>query len=458
MSNKFMEKIEEKLMPIGAKLGQQRHLKALRDGVMGTVPLTIIGGISLILAFPPVNSDAMEATNIFSKMILIWVRWATANFDAIMAPYKLTMAIMAIFVAMGVSYSLAKAYKMEAFTSAVTSAVTFLLVAAEAEMMAPVRGYASMVPVSAAKSAIPMEYLDAKGMFTAMLIGLLTVEITLVLIRRNMYIKMPEGVPPAVTSSFASLVPMIVNLAVFYGLSMFVQNVYGHLLPEVIMTFLTPALDAVDSVWIIMLLVFFSQAMWLIGVHGVILVRSVIGPISVSNVMANAAAKVSGEAMPFVFNDPLWMFYILLGGSGATLALVFLLLRSKSSHLKAVGRIGLLPGLFNINEPIIFGTPVILNPIMALPFVFVPVINTLIAYQVTEVGLVSRSYLMPPWTSPAIIGAPLSTMDWRAAILVLVLFVIDVAIYYPFFKAYEKQLIEAEAKEEAKAIYDRKIV
>jgi len=207
-----------------------------------------------------------------------------------------------------------------------------------------------------------------------------------------------------------------------------------------------------------MFVILISQVMWLIGIHGTILVRSLVGPIAMTNVMANAAAKVAGEAEPFIFTDPLWTFYILIGGSGATLALALLLLRSKSAHLKAVGRVGIIPGLFNINEPILFGTPMILNPVMAIPFVFTPVINTFIAYYVTNLGWVGKAYLLPPWTSPAIIGAPLSTMDWHSAILVIVLFVIDLFIYYPFFKIYETQLLEAECNEEMKSMTEEKTV
>jgi len=453
-----MEKIEEKLMPIGAKMSQQRHLKAVRDGVMGTIPLTIIGGISLIIAFPPIDASKLQATNIINKILLAWSKWADINSAAILAPYNLTMAIMAIFVAMGVAYSLAKTYKMDALPNAVTAAVTFLLTAAQVETMVPLDSHGADDAWRIAKSVIPMEYLDSKGLFTAMLIGLLTVEVSRILINKDIYIKMPDGVPPAVISSFASLVPMVVNVGLFYGLSLFVGGSFGMPLPEVIMTFMTPALKAVDSVWIIMLLMVFSQIMWLIGVHGTILIRSVVGPITMTNVVANAAAKVAGETGPFIFTDPLWTFYILIGGSGATLALAFLLVRSKSAHLRAVGRVGIIPGLFNINEPIVFGTPMILNPVMAIPFVFTPVVNTFIAYQVTNMGLVGRAYLLPPWTSPSIIGAPLSTMDWRAAVLVMVLFVVDLAMYYPFFKTYEAQLIEAELQEEAEVESDDKAV
>ncbi len=343
----------------------------------------------------------------------------------------MTMAIMALFVAFAIGYSLGKHYEEEYGTdplsSGVIAGVVFLLVAAPSE-----------------EGMIPATYLDAKGLFTAMIVGLTTVEITKGLLKRGVTIKMPEGVPPAVSASFTALIPMVVNVLLFYAINLILIGTVGKNIPAAIMTALTPVLKGADTLWFMLIIVIIAHLLWFMGVHGAVLVDTIVAPIFTSNLMANAAAKVAGEAMPYVCSEPLWSFVSKLGGSGATLGLTLLMLRSKSSQLKAVGKVGILPGLFNINEPILFGAPMVLNPILGIPLVLAPVVNTIIGYAAIKLGLLGRIYVLAPWSTPAAIGLSLSTMDWRGFVLVIFLIVIDMLIYYPFFKSYEKVLLEEE--------------
>ena len=430
-NNKFIQFLEEKLMPIASKMAKQRHLKAITDGLLSTIPLTIIGGISLILAAPPVDPELTKPTNFFNRFLLSWYNWSQANANAIITPFNMTMAIMALFIAIAIGYSLGKHYEEEYETDplscGVIAGVVFLLIAAPAK-----------------EGMIPTTYLDAKGLFTAMMIGLATVEITKGLLKRGVAIKMPEGVPPAVSASFTALIPMIVNVALFYAINLVLIGIVGKNIPEAIMTALTPVLRGTDTLWFMLFIVIIAHLLWLVGIHGAVLVSTIITPIFTANIVANAAAKAAGEAMPYILTEPLWSFVSRIGGSGATLGLALLMLRSKSSQLKAVGKVGILPGLFNINEPILFGTPVILNPILGIPLVIAPVVNTIIGYVAIKLGLIGRIYILAPWSTPAAIGLSLSTMDWRAFVLVILLIVIDIIIYYPFFKSYEKTLLEQE--------------
>lgn len=435
-SSSFIDFLEEKLMPVASRLSEQRHLKSIRDGIMSTIPLTIIGGICLILAFPPVDPSRTEATNFFKKFLLGWHSWANNNIDAILTPFNMTMAIMALFAAMAIAYSLAKEYQkqieIDPLSSAVISGVVFLLVAAPA-----------------VDGGIPTTYLDAKGLFTAMMIGLLTVEITKSLLKRGVTIKMPEGVPPAVSSSFTSLIPMVINVILFYGINLILISTLESNIPESIMRVLSPALNAADSLWLVLFMIIIAHLLWFVGVHGAAIIMTVLDPFFTQNILANAGAKVAGQPMEFVWTGPLWSLVVTLGGSGATLALAVLMLRSKSSQLKTVGRVGILPGLFNINEPILFGTPLILNPMMIIPLVLAPSVNGIIGYLAIKSGLIGKAYVAVPWTTPAFIGLPLATVDWKAFLLVVLVFFIDIVIYYPFFKSYEKILIEEEKASEA---------
>ena len=235
---------------------------------------------------------------------------------------------------------------------------------------------------------------------------------------------------------------VVVNIALFYAINLILLSAFGSNLPETIMKALTPALSAVDSLWFMLAVIIITHLLWFVGVHGAAIMDVIIAPFFVQNIMANAAAKVAGQPMEFIWTDPLWSLVVKLGGSGATLALAVLMLRSKSSQLKAVGKVGILPGLFNINEPILFGTLIILNPIMFIPLILAPCVNGIIGYFSVKLGLVGRAFVAVPWTTPAFIGLPLATLDWKAFVLVVVCFFIDMAIYYPFFKSYEKLLVE----------------
>ncbi|MBB6217874.1 PTS system cellobiose-specific IIC component [Anaerosolibacter carboniphilus] len=448
MRGSFMSFLEEKLMPIGAALGQQKHLAAIRDGIMSTIPLTVIGGLCLIVAFPPIDPAKANPNNPLLKPLLAWAAWASAHMGAILTPFNMTMALMAIFCAFGVAYSLAKSYDLDGFSNAITSCVVFLLVAGSSKTAVLIENVQKGGDaLNQTISVLPTTYFDAKGLFTAMLVGLITVEITKFLERRGFTIKMPEGVPPAVARSFNSLIPMAANMAIFYTIVLILDSTVGMNLPQTVMAVLSPAVSGINTIWGMLFVVLFCQLMWFIGIHGAALVGTVTNPIYISNIMANASAKVAGQPLPNIFTEPFWAFYITLAGSGATMALVLMMLRSRSKQLKMVGEVAFLPGLFNINEPVTFGSPIVMNPILGIPFILAPIANLIIAYIVTSIGLVGKAFAAAPWTTPPFIGAGLATMDFKAVLLVFALIAIDYVIYFPFFKMYEKNLIEQEMTE-----------
>ncbi len=187
------------------------------------------------------------------------------------------------------------------------------------------------------------------------------------------------------------------------------------------------------------------QLLWFAGIHGAAIVVGLLSPIFLTNISANIDAFVAGQPVPNVFTQPFWDFYIFIGGSGATLALVMLMSFSRSAHLKSIGRMSAVPGLFQINEPVIFGSPVVMNPILFLPFVFAPVINATIAYFAVQFGFVGMGVATTPWTTPAIIGASWgSGWTFTPILLVVGLLILDLFIYLPFFKMFEKQILEQE--------------
>lgn len=418
----FMEKFNElanrTLVPIANKLGNQRHLAAIRDGMVVAIPLSILGGVCLIISTPPFKPETLPNWGFITDMLNGWYNWAQANKAMLQLPYNMTMALMGLFIAFAIAYHLADEYEMPKLNSAIVSTSVFLIVSAPTTSAVAsnliVDGKSATDLLALAGNYIPTTYLDAKGIFTAILVAIGCVEIMHFMFKKDIRIKMPEGVPPAISSSFDAILPLFICVIIFYGLSLVVQNFSGQLLPSMIMTVLAPAISGLDSLVGICLITMIAQVFWFFGLHG---------------------ASIT---------QPFWSYVITLGGGGATMGLCILLLRSKSAELKTLGKLSIGPAIFNINEPIIFGLPMVLNPLMMIPFIFVPVINSIIAYGLMAFHIVGRGIIETPWTTPAPLGAALGCMDFKAAIMVIGLIILDMVLYYPFFKLLEKQKLEEE--------------
>ena len=445
---KFNEIANKTLVPIANKLGNQRHLAAIRDGMVVAIPLSILGGFCLIISTPPFTPKSLPDWGVISDLLIGWYNWAQANATALRLPYNMTMALMGLFVAIAIAYHLAKRYEMSGLNAAIVSTTVFLLICAPtttAVLTSAISEGANTNDLLAqAASFIPTTYLDAKGNFTAIIVSIGCVEIMRVMLKKNIRFKMPEGVPPAIASSFDSILPLFVCMGVFYGLSLIIQNISGELLPSLIMTILAPAISGLDSLLGICLITIIAQTFWFFGLHGASITQPIRLPFMRMYLMANITAFSAGEPIVNFFTQPFWSYVITLGGGGATLGLCILLLRSKSVELKTLGKLSIGPAIFNINEPIIFGLPMVLNPLMMIPFIFVPVINTIIAYTCMALNIVGKGVVETPWTTPAPIGAALGCMDIKAGIMVIILIILDMLLYYPFFKLMEKQKLAEE--------------
>ncbi|WP_418641934.1 PTS sugar transporter subunit IIC [Vibrio chaetopteri] len=414
--------VEKHIAPIATKVGNQPHVRAMRDGFIVAMPFIIVGSFLLVFAFPPFSEDT---TNSFGR---VWLDFATTHFDTIMMPFSMSMGIMTIFVSLGVAYSLAKSYKMDGITSATLSLMSFLLVAAPAT-----------------DGGLPTGHMGGTGIFTAVICAFFAVELYRFMKKHNITIRMPEQVPPAIARSFEVLLPVLAVFFTLYPLSIFVQTTYDMLIPDAVMAMFKPLVSASNTLPAIIGALLVCQLLWFAGIHGAAIVVGLLSPIFLTNISANIDAFVAGKPVQNIFTQPFWDFYIFIGGSGATFALVLLMMFSRSVHLKSLGRMSVVPGFFQINEPVIFGSPVVLNPILFIPFVFTPVINATIAYFAVHAGLVGMGVATTPWTAPAIIGASWGS-GWTLSpvLLVIALLILDLFLYLPFFKMFEKQLLEQE--------------
>jgi PTS system cellobiose-specific IIC component len=206
-----------------------------------------------------------------------------------------------------------------------------------------------------------------------------------------------------------------------------------------------PLVTASDTIPGIIVPILFICLLWATGIHGMSVVGAVARPIWLTLLDANVQAQAAGQALPNIAPEPFFQWFVWIGGAGSTLSLVLLMLTSKSKYLKSIGRASLIPGICNVNEPMIFGVPLMLNPILAIPFILGPIVTGIITYLAMAANLVARPYTLPPWTLPAPIGAYLATGgDWKAILLVLINMLIVGIIYYPFFKMYEKKMFEEE--------------
>lgn len=423
----FFNKLEEKLMPLANFFGQQRHLLAIRDGVVSAMPMTIIGSIFLILAFPPVDPDNIPNIMLIGPFLEGWYNWASANMDVLMAPFSATMAILSLFVCIGATYSLASHYDRKPLQYVIANLAVYILVTA---------------PVT--DGAIPTGAFEGKGILLAALVALVGTEIMNFVERKGWTFKMPAGVPPIVANSFASLFPFGLNLILFYGLSLIIQFTTGQLLPDVFFGLFEGIKASVDNIFSVTILTAFENLLFGFGVHPTTVVGPILDPLEAMNIAENANLVARGLAPIHVYTAPFWSFYVALGGGGATLGLAVLSLRARSKQIRDVGKVAIIPSIFNINEPLIFGLPIFLNPILIIPFILAPTVNVILGWILTASGIVNMAIIAAPWTAPAPIGAALSTMDWKAFVLVLVMLVINMLIYYPFLKMYDNIKVKEE--------------
>ena len=301
---------------------------------------------------------------------------------------------------------------------------------------------------------VPLTNFGAAGLFTAMLAGILTAEVTRFCRDHHMVITLPDGVPPAVSASFSALIPAtfliigawIIHVGLNFDVNSFLQWVFSPL-----------AYFGRDNLISVIVPILLTDIVWLFGIHGAALATPIFWPLWYPNLNANLAAISKGATaatVPHFMTEQFFQWFVYVGGAGATLSLCILLcFFSKSSYGKTIGKVTIIPGIFNINEPVIFGVPIVMNPYFAIPFVCAPLVMGIITWFATITHMVSRTVALVPWTLPGPIGALMTTAwDWRAAVLCIVNIIVATFIYYPFFKVWDRKQLQNEqaaAKEDA---------
>jgi len=427
--DKMVTMIEDTVTPLAAKLGQQKYITSIRDGFIAALPFMIVGSFMLVFIFPPFDPETKWG---FARA---WLDFAKTYQNQLLLPFQLSMGVMTLFISVGVAASLGRHYKLDPITTGLLSLMSFLLVAA------PMKD-----------GSISTQYFSGQGIFTALICAIYSTEVYAFLKRKNITIRLPEQVPTGVARSFEVLIPVLVIILTLHPLNLFIESETGMILPQAIMSLVKPLVSASDSLPAILISLFICQVLWFAGIHGALIVTGIMNPFWMANLAENQAALAAGGELTHIYLQGFWDHYLLIGGVGSTLPLAFLLLRSKAIHLRTIGKMGVVPGLFNINEPILFGAPIVMNPVFFLPFILVPMVNAVLAYVATSMGLVARVVSLTPWTSPAPLGASWAA-NWAFSpvIMCLVCMAMSAVMYYPFLKAYERTLLKQEEETAAEA-------
>lgn len=364
--NKFLDSISDKLLPVANKLASNRYLSILRDAFMLAFPLTMFGSIVVVICNLPFLNDEMKA--ILNELLG--------------SGQSATMSIMTVFVTFGIGYYLSKSYDVESIFGGAISFASFLI-------LTPF--FVTSDSGETISNVLSLDRLGAKGMFLGMIVSFIATEIYSRTSRKGWQIKMPDSVPPAVAKSFAALIPAILTLSIFTAINAIVTVGLNTNLHDVIYNIIqVPLVGLGSSIWATLLAIFFIQFLWFFGLHGQILVNSVMDPVWNTLMFENLEAYKAGEHLPHIITKPFMeVFTVGLGGSGMTLAVVIIMaffLRKK--QYRDVGRLALGAGIFNVNEPVIFGLPIVLNATILIPWVIAPIIVTAFNYFVMAIGIV----------------------------------------------------------------------
>lgn len=425
--------IERRVAPAANMIAGQKHVQVIQSSFLTLIPFFTIGSFALIIISPAADFSKLDAG--FGRSFFEgWQSMATFLTPTLGPIYTITIGSISLYVVAGLAFYLGRHHKMQTFIPVAIAIAAFLLmVGTDADWM------------------LNTQYFAGTGLFTAIIVTIAVFELYRFLYSRRVgRIELSgSGVPPALTESLASLVPILIILVVFSTISSVTQWLTGAPFPELVTIVLAPLVSSVDTVWAVLLLSVLVMVLWWFGIHDTV-ITGPLSPFLLSNLTANTTAFAAGTAavaLPFVFTSPFWWTFMAIGGSGATLGLAFLALRSKSKHIRTVGRLSAVPALFNINEPLIFGLPLMYNPVLFFPFVFTMAINGIVTFGLMDLGFIARTMADPGWNMIAPIGALISTLDIKAMLLVLGLIVLDALIYLPFFKVFERQKLAEEHSE-----------
>lgn len=386
-------------------LSDNAYLSAIRAGMVSVVPLTIIGGLFMIAAHLPVSG---------------WDAFIAPHRHLLQMPVAATFGLLGLVACFSIAYDLGRRLEQDAMTSASMATVAFLLIQLDPNT-----------------ETLVMDNLGSKGLFTAILVALVSVHAQKFFTDRDLVIKLPASVPPIVSQSFVSLNPLVFLVVLFW----LVRFVAGVDITQTVQSAFAPLVFALDTLPGILVYASLVTVLWSVGINGDNAVDAIVAPIFLQFLAENVAAMADGRPLPYVTAYGFFTTFVNVGGTGATIALALLLLNSPNPAFRKVSRLSLPTQVFQINEPIFFGLPIVLNPVFMIPYILNALILTTASYLLIFWGVIHRPFVNVPWTTPPIIGHYLVTGgDWRAAVWGAISIVIAMMVYFPFARAAEARV------------------
>ena len=409
--------INQRIVPALTALSENTYLSAIRAGMVSVVPLTIIGGLFIIVSFLPVAG---------------WDQIIAPYLPVLQVPVTATFGLLSVFVSFAIGYDLGKQLKQEAIVSATMATVVFLMIQLK-------------VGQKADDITFSMDGLGSKGLFTAVVIALIAVRVQKFFTDKQLVIKLPKNVPAVVYESFLSLSPLFFLVLVFWV----IRFVLGTDIDHLVQTAFKPLVFALNTLPGILVYAFLVTLLWSVGINGDNAMDAIVAPIFLQYLAANVEAATAGHPLPYVTAYGFFTAFVNVGGTGATIALALVMWNSREPGYRKVSRLSLPTQIFQINEPIFFGFPIVLNPILMVPYILNALILTGSTYLLMRWGVIHKPLVNVPWTTPPIIGHYLvSGGDWKAAVWGVISIVIAMAVYYPFAKAAERQRLKTESPPE----------
>lgn len=412
----------EKGKPFFEKLSRNIYLRAIRDGFIAGMPVILFSSIFILITFVP-NSWGFK--------------WSDDVVNLLMKPYSYSMGILALLVAGttaksltdSVNRSMEKTNQINYMSTLLAAIVGLLMLAAD-----PIEG------------GFATGFLGTKGLLSTFLAAFVTVAIYKVCVKNNVTIRMPDEVPPNISQVFKDVIPFTLSVVSLYALDLLARQFAGASVAEAIGKFFAPLFSAADGYLGITIIFGAFAFFWFVGIHGPSIVEPAIAAITYANAEVNLNLLQQGMHADKILTSGTQMFIVTMGGTGATLVVPFMFMwLTKSKRNRAIGRASVVPTFFGVNEPILFGAPLVLNPIFFIPFIFAPIANVWIfKFFIETLGMNSFTANLP-WTTPAPLGLVLGTnFQVLSFILAALLIVVDVVIYYPFLKVYDEQILEEE--------------
>lgn len=406
------------------KISNNPYLRAIRDGFISLIPVILFSSIFLLIAFVPNAFGYFLPDNIVTVL---------------MKAYSLSMGILAILMSSTIARSLTDNFNLKMPKTRQINTVSVMIAAIISFLL---------LSTDLKDGAISLDYLGTKGLLTSFIIGFTIPNIYKFCVGRNITIKLPKEVPGNISQTFADIIPISLSVLFFWVFDILVRKFIGVGFSEFILELFRPLFSAADG-YIGLAVIFGAMAFfWFVGIHGPSIVEPAVAAIYLTNVEVNFQMFSKGEHATKVLSQGSQYFVATLGGTGATLVIIFMMaFIAKSKQLKAVGKASLIPGLFGVNEPILFGAPLVLNPVFFIPFILTPIINVWLLKFFITLGMNGFVYNLP-WTTPGPLGLIIGTgFSPLVFLLVPLLLAVDFVIYYPFLKTYDLQLIKQEEED-----------